>query len=157
MTYDYFESDEFKELLSLYQNAVREGNSYYLDVDDFISLSDYFVDKGEVEQAENVLLQALKIHPESKAVKIALAGVLICNYKFDDANILINDVSETYCYDVCISLSSRSVAPYQPPQKMIASKTPKAMMIPIVNLTINNAILAMTTSNFVIGCGCVYK
>ena len=100
MTYDYFESDEFKELLSLYQNAVREGNSYYLDVDDFISLSDYFVDKGEVEQAENVLLQALKIHPESKAVKIALAGVLICNYKFDDAKILINDVSETDCYDV---------------------------------------------------------
>ena len=100
MIYNYFESDEFKELLSLYNNTVREGNSYYFDIDDFISLSDYFVDKGDINQAEDVLYKAMSIHPESKNIKAAYAGILICNYKFDEAKLLIKDIDEEDCYDI---------------------------------------------------------
>ncbi len=110
MAYDYFESDEFKELLSLYQNAVREGSSFYLDVDDFISLSDFFVEKGDVNQAEDVLARAMDIHSESKSLKVAYAGVLICNYKFDDAKIIISDISVEDSYDVLYLQAQLSAA-----------------------------------------------
>ena len=94
MVYDYFASDEFQELLSLYNKNVREGNSYYFDIDDFISLSDYFVEIGDINQAEEILKKAICIHPESKNIKVAYAGILICNYKFNQAKEHINDVTE---------------------------------------------------------------
>jgi len=100
MVYDYFASDEFQELLSLYNKNVREGNSYYFDIDDFISLSDYFVEIGDINQAEEILKKAICIHPESKNIKVAYAGILICNYKFNQAKEHINDVTEDDCYDV---------------------------------------------------------
>lgn len=100
MVNDYFASDEFQELLSLYTKAVRESNSYYFDIDDFISLSDYFVETGDINQAEDILTKAINIHPESNNIKVAYAGILICNYKFDEAKEYIKDVSEEDCYDV---------------------------------------------------------
>lgn len=100
MKYDYFESDEFKATLSHYHDMIREGVACYMDSDDFICISDYYVDKGEVEQAEKALLMARKIHPDNKNVKVALAGVQICNFKFDEARDLITDITEQDTYDV---------------------------------------------------------
>ena len=100
MTDDYFESDEFKESHSLYLKMKREGVSCYLDSDEFINISDYYVELGNIDEAEDVLAKAVKIHPEVKTLRVAYAGVLICNYKFEQAKNLIKNVSETDSYDV---------------------------------------------------------
>ena len=55
MTDDYFESDEFKESHSLYLKMKREGVSCYLDSDEFINISDYYVELGNIDEAEDVL------------------------------------------------------------------------------------------------------
>ena len=68
MVYDYFASDEFQELLSLYNKNVREGNSYYFDIDDFISLSDYFVEIGDASVQKLPLQDEWRINSKGMPV-----------------------------------------------------------------------------------------
>ena len=110
MTNNYFESKEFQESLSLYQKSKREGDSCYLDSDEFISISDYYVEEGNVKEAENALTLALRIHPDSKQLMVAYAGVLLCDYQFEKAKETIIDVTEEDCYDVLYLYAQLSCA-----------------------------------------------
>ena len=100
MTDNYFDSNEFQESLSLYLKSKRDGDSCYMDSDDFISISDYFIEEGNIKEAENALTLALRIHPDSKHLMVAYAGVLLCDYQFEKAKETITDVTEQDCYDV---------------------------------------------------------
>ena len=43
MAKDYFQSKEFKELLTLYEEQRDKGESVYLDADDFADIADYYL------------------------------------------------------------------------------------------------------------------
>ena len=51
MSESYFDSEDFKETLSRFLSRKREGVSFYMDSDDFINISDYYLEKGNMEEA----------------------------------------------------------------------------------------------------------
>ena len=71
-----------------------------MDSDEFISISDFYVEDGNIKEAGNVLSLALRIHPDSKQLRVAYAGVLLCDYQFEKAKKTIANVTEEDCYDV---------------------------------------------------------
>ncbi len=110
MTNNFFESKEFQESLSLYLKSKREGDSCYMDSDEFISISDFYVEEGNIKEAGNVLSLALRIHPDSKQLRVAYAGVLLCDYQFEKAKKTIANVTEEDCYDVLYLYAQLSCA-----------------------------------------------
>ncbi len=97
---NYFESEDFLESLSRYEKSIRDGDSCYMDSDDFINISDYYVENGDVDKAYQCLTEAIRLHPSVTAVKIAYAGVLICQFQFKQVNDIIKDIDELEAYDV---------------------------------------------------------
>ena len=97
---NFFESNRFKKLLAEYDKAKIEGTSLYLDSDEFIYLSDYFVENGYIEEAEISLRKGMDLHPDSKDLKVAYAGVLVCNHKFDEVVKTIENITLEDNYDV---------------------------------------------------------
>ena len=54
MSESYFDSEDFKETLSRFLSRKREGVSFYMDSDDFINISDYYLEKGNMEEARGI-------------------------------------------------------------------------------------------------------
>ena len=83
MRNDYFDSSEFKRLLAEYQDTLKHSVSRYFDVDDFVDLTDYYVDFVSMDEALVVLAEGLRQHPDSDRLKLMLAGIHVCmfNYK----------------------------------------------------------------------------
>ena len=100
MSESYFDSEDFKETLSRFLSRKREGVSFYMDSDDFINISDYYLEKGNMEEARGALDIGYRVHPSSVQIKIAYAGVMICCADFSKARNIIADVSVDEDYDV---------------------------------------------------------
>ena len=65
MSESYFDSEDFKETLSRFLSRKREGVSFYMDSDDFINISDYYLEKGNMEEARGALDIGYRVHPSS--------------------------------------------------------------------------------------------
>ena len=100
MSESYFDSEDFKETLSRFLSRKREGVSFYMDSDDFINISDYYLEKGNMEEARGALDIGYRVHPSSVQIKIAYAGVMICCADFSKAHNIIADVSVDQDYEV---------------------------------------------------------
>lgn len=82
MRTDYFESSEFRRLLSEYEDTLSSSDLRYFDVDDFIDLADYYVDYVGMDEAIGVLGRGLAQHPDSDRLKLMLAGVHVCKFNY---------------------------------------------------------------------------
>ena len=60
---EYFQSEEFRELLDSYENAIRQGTAPFMDADDLVDLADYYSWQGDDEQAEKTIDYALELYP----------------------------------------------------------------------------------------------
>ncbi len=60
---DYFNSDEFKDALSTYETAEREGLPMFLDPEELTDIADYYATTGNGEKAEKVIGKALEMFP----------------------------------------------------------------------------------------------
>ena len=62
---EYFESEEFQEILGRYEESVRSGHSIYMDADDLADIADYYQYQGQPEEADAAITLALRINPEA--------------------------------------------------------------------------------------------
>ena len=76
MDKEYFEDEEFKELLDEYEQSVRSGQSIFMDADDLADIADYYQQKGCFNEAQQALDRALELQPDS---------VVALNYKLHNA------------------------------------------------------------------------
>ena len=60
---DYFDSEEFKNLLEDYEEAVNTGQSVLMDADDLTDIADYYHFIGEFELADEAIERALSLNP----------------------------------------------------------------------------------------------
>lgn len=95
-----FSSDEFQQLLSRYETAQREGSSCYLDSDDYVDLSDYYLDIDQPQAALAVVDEGLKQHPDDDLLPTVRAGVLIYLHRFSEAEAIVETLDEDDNYDV---------------------------------------------------------
>lgn len=62
---DYFESEDFREILEKYETSVKSGQSLYMDADDLADIADFYQYNGRMEEAENAIELAFQYNPEA--------------------------------------------------------------------------------------------
>ncbi len=60
---DYFDSEEFSNLLEDYEEAVNNGQPVLLDADELTDIADYYHFTGDIEKADEAIEHALSLNP----------------------------------------------------------------------------------------------
>ena len=82
---DYFNSEEFKELLDTYENAMQAGAPPFLDTDDLVDLADYYNNIGESDKAVEVVEHALELYPDATLPNVFKARQALMENDFEMA------------------------------------------------------------------------
>lgn len=94
MKEDYFESDEFKELLNNYEETKEQGYPRYLDEDDYADISDYYMNKGNAKEAMECAEEGLSTHPDSVLMQSVKCGLLIFYHRYSEAREILDSIPE---------------------------------------------------------------
>ena len=62
---EYFNSEDFKELLESYETALQAGERPFMDADDLVDLADYYNYHGEGDKAAEAIERALDLYPDA--------------------------------------------------------------------------------------------
>ena len=61
----YFDSEDFREILNLYETSVKSGHPAYMDADDLADIADYYQYNGRIEEANAAVELALTYNPDA--------------------------------------------------------------------------------------------
>ena len=62
---EYFESEDFKEILRQYEESVKSGVHIYMDADDLADIADYYHYNNRIDEAEEAISLAMEYNPEA--------------------------------------------------------------------------------------------
>ena len=77
---EYFDSQEFQEILNKYEESVKSGHPTYVDADDLADIADYYQYQGRRDDADRVITQALKQNPEAIGPLLYKAREALCQH-----------------------------------------------------------------------------
>ncbi len=69
----YFQEEEFKKNLALYEQMLQGGQSVYLEADELTDIAEYYLVQNDTDKAMACIQYALNIHPGSIDPLIFLA------------------------------------------------------------------------------------
>lgn len=92
MAKDYFQSEEFREILGSYEQRRREGESIYLDADDFADIADYYLNIDKPGLAMEAIEMGLSIHPDDEVLLIVQSAVYIYQHQYDKAEEILMEL-----------------------------------------------------------------
>ncbi len=97
MKTDYFESDEFLEILKSYEESKESGNICYLDEDDYADIADYYMNQNIPQAGMECAEDGLEVHPNSVLLMSVKSGLLIFYHRYSEARAIIDDIPENLC------------------------------------------------------------
>ena len=62
---EYFNSEDFREILSKYEESAKSGHPVYMDADDLADIADYYQYNGRLEEAEEAISLAITYNPQA--------------------------------------------------------------------------------------------
>ena len=62
---EYFDTEDFKEILRQYEESVKSGESIYMDADDLADIADFYHFHNRIAEANEAISLALKFNPEA--------------------------------------------------------------------------------------------
>ena len=65
---DYFEDDEFQEILDEYERTVQAGQTVFMDADDLADIADYYLMNDRSDEADEAIKRAIELEPDSPIV-----------------------------------------------------------------------------------------
>ena len=74
---NYYNSEEFKNNLNLYETSKREGKSCILGSEELADIAEYYFEKGKLADAKETAEYAASLYPDATAPKIVLARYYI--------------------------------------------------------------------------------
>lgn len=89
---EYFNSEEFQELLENYEASINAGSTPFMDADDFVDLADYYNWQGDDDKAEAAIDQALELYPSATLPNVFKARKALSMGDFKQA--------EFYCGEI---------------------------------------------------------
>lgn len=91
---NYFESEDFRELLSSYEEQLALGESPYLDADDFADIADNYLTCDRPDDAMEAVERGLSIHPDDEVLLSTKSAILIFKHQYKEAreSIIQNDL-----------------------------------------------------------------
>lgn len=91
---EYFQSQEFRAILSEYETARQSGTSIYMDADDLTDIAEYYMTENRETDANCAISQAMTLHPESTSPKVFLARQKMFHGELDMAEKLAVSIRE---------------------------------------------------------------
>ena len=73
---EYFDDEEFKEMLADYERTVQSGQLVFMDVDDLADIAEYYHLKERYDESRQAMDRAIELEPDS---------VVALNYQLHDA------------------------------------------------------------------------
>lgn len=65
---EYFDDDEFREMLNDYEEAVKSGQMVFMDADDLADIADYYQLHHRFDEAKQAMERAMELEPDSVVV-----------------------------------------------------------------------------------------
>lgn len=62
---EYFDDEEFREILNEYEEAVKSGQTVFMDADDLADIADYYQLNNRFEEAKQAMERAMELEPDS--------------------------------------------------------------------------------------------
>ena len=90
---DYFDTEEFEEVLKEYEDARRLGMNIYMDADDLSDVAEYYISKGEKDHADEAIDLALHLHPQATGPLVLKARGYMTEGKLEEAERYCNMIS----------------------------------------------------------------
>ena len=94
MSNDYYKSDEFKSILNKYEASREQGESCYLDAEEFADVSDFYLNSGKAAEALEAVNNGIVQHPENDMLKSVKSGLLIFMHRYAEAREIVNTLAD---------------------------------------------------------------
>ncbi len=91
---EYFNSEEFKELLNNYETSMKTDNQLFMDVDDLVDIADYYNQEGKLDEAMEVIDYALQLYPNATLPNVFMARDALTNQDFDKAHEYLDRIED---------------------------------------------------------------
>ena len=100
---EYFDSEEFRELLAEYEDAVNMGMPVFMDADELSEIADYYQMMERFDEADEAINLALSLSPGAIAPLTYKIHEALWNGDTDEARKYLEQITETdepdYVYD----------------------------------------------------------
>jgi tetratricopeptide (TPR) repeat protein len=80
---EYFNSEEFQELLEGYESAKAQGEAPFMDADDLVDIADYYAWHNQTEKADEAIEHALSLYPSATLPNVYMARQALADNDFD--------------------------------------------------------------------------
>ncbi len=91
----YFQEEEFKKHLALYEQMLRGGQPVYLEADELTDIAEYYLMQNDTDKAMACIQYALNIHPGSIDPLIFLARQKMFNGDVEGARTIRDCITDT--------------------------------------------------------------
>ena len=68
----YYDSREFTELLTSYENMLADGGSVYFDSMDIANIAEYYSMNGDLDKSDTAIEYGLRLHPSDSVMIISM-------------------------------------------------------------------------------------
>ena len=97
---DYFQSEEFLDILSRYEQAMSTGHAPYMDSDELVDVADYYMSQGKHQEAKKATELALDLHPDAEDPVTMMADIMFETHQWQDSILWLNRVLDNDPFDV---------------------------------------------------------
>ena len=91
----YFDSQEFSDILNMYENMLSDGSSVYFDSMDIANIAEYYSIKGLWDKSDEAIEYGLRLHPSDPDILISKANNLLRSGHKDEARVLTESITDT--------------------------------------------------------------
>ena len=90
----YFQEKTFLNLLQRYEDSIQEFGTTYMDAEDLTDIAEYYMMKGEKENANKAISLALDLHPDSVDPLIFLSREAMFDDDLEEAYRICNSIPD---------------------------------------------------------------
>ena len=90
----YFDSQEFIDLLDMYENMLSDGNSVYFDSMDIANIAEYYSINGDLDKSDAAIEYGLSLHPSDSDILISKANNLLRRGLKDEARVISESITD---------------------------------------------------------------
>lgn len=94
MAKDYFQSQEFNEILDSYEKQKEQGQSIYLDAEDFADIADFYLGHDLPELAMEAVEKGLEVHLGDEVLLVMKSATYIFGHQYAAAEAILKSLNE---------------------------------------------------------------
>lgn len=90
----YFDSQEFNELMDMYENMLSDGCSVYFDSMDIANIAEFYSMNGDLDKSDAAIEYGLRLHPSDADILISKANNLLRRGLKNEARVLAESIHD---------------------------------------------------------------